>query len=359
MALRPSGLASRQRKAFTLVELLVVIAIIGILIALLLPAVQAARAAARRTQCVNNMKQMGLAMHNYHDTFQRFPSAHQLGMTWYSPYGRQQPPGGFTPNSSYPAEGPFWSWLTRVAPFCDMGNLVDRFDMRGQPASWPWWQWSDINGDGAVTQTAQDCVHSPSSPTFGCPSDFRSGLKYDGGNVAAALTSYLGVSGRNQLREYGGQDGILYVNSKVRLTQIPDGTSNTLAIGERPPSDNLLYGWQWAGAGDYPHFGAADVVLGVHEIIDVRGQAPVDGSGTPVTDFFRPGAPTDPNDEHRYHFWSFHQTGGNWAFADGSVRFYAYTTDNPNNTSTGYAPTVLERFATRNGGEPVDGTVTQ
>ena len=347
---------SGHRKAFTLVELLVVIAIIGILIALLLPAVQAARAAARRTQCVNNMKQMGLAMHNYHDTFQRFPSALQLGMGWYTSYYRQQPPGGtsqLSVGSSYPAEGPFWSWMTRIAPFCDMQNVVNNFDMRGQPASWPWWQYADINLDGVVSQTAIDCVMTPSSPTFSCPSDFRSGLKWVSGNAETALTSYLGVSGRNQYKEARGQDGILYVNSKVRLSEIMDGSSNTLMIGERPPSNNLEYGWQWAGSGDAPYFGAADVVLGVHEII---GGNPANSSNT---DYFRMGAPTDPNDQHRYHFWSFHQTGANWSFADGSIRFLGYVNDGPSNTSTGYPPTTLEKLASRQGGEPVGGEGTR
>ena len=88
------------RNGFTLVELLVVIAIIGVLVGLLLPAVQAAREAARRIQCVNNLKQLALGMHNFHDTFRRFPSAHQLGKSasgapWYTNYGRPEAPGGY------------------------------------------------------------------------------------------------------------------------------------------------------------------------------------------------------------------------------------------------------------------------
>lgn len=322
-----------RSSGFTLVELLVVIAIIGILVGLLLPAVQAAREAARRTQCVNNMKQMGLALHMHHDTHKRFPSAHQLGNTWYSSMQRRPAPGGHTPGSSYPAEGPFWSWITRIAPFMEYTNLYNQFDKRGLPAAWPWWQ-LDANGKS---------LQANINPTFTCPSDPRGG-QLDATNMAA-LTSYLGVSGTNQFREARGQDGLLFVNSGVKMGHISDGTSNTLMVGERPPSNDLNYGWQWAGAGDFPHFGAADVVLGVHE----RAEDP---SATP--DFFRPGEMNDPMNLHRYHFWSLHSGGANWALGDGSVRFISYSSGGPwvdTITNPTLQPNVIQAMATTSTGE--------
>lgn len=337
MVRTPSRMRLRSM-GFTLVELLVVIAIIGILVGLLLPAVQSAREAARRAQCVNNMKQQGLALHMHHDTYKRFPSAHQLGNTWYTSYQRNPPPGGLTPGSSYPAEGPFWSWVTRIAPYMEQTNTKNLFNMAGTPAAWPWWQVNPATGKSP---------HENIIPTMVCPSDVRGGQLSppESGGERSALTSYLGVSGRNQFKEApaNGQDGMLFVNSGVRMAMVVDGTSNTLFVGERPPSSDLYYGWIWAGSGDSPYFGATDVVLGVFERAG-------DPSATP--DFFRPGAVQDPGSTHRYHFWSLHPGGANWLLVDGSVRFLSYSSGGPQNiTGSPYVPTLIEAMATRDRGE--------
>src|SRR5262249_25144573 len=116
---------SRSRVGFTLIELLVVIAIIAILIGLLLPAVQKVRGAAARIQCANNLKQMGLALHNYHDVNQRFPPALN--------------------NSERPTTGyyPYWSWMARIMPYYEQDNLYKQADAWAHtgPGSYPWWPW--------------------------------------------------------------------------------------------------------------------------------------------------------------------------------------------------------------------------
>ncbi len=320
-----------RRRGFTLIELLVVIAIISVLIGLLLPAVQKVREAAARMRCQNNLKQFGLALHGFHDLNNRFPAAHNIGTNWYSSYLRNPPPAGINPATGYPVEGPFFSWTYHTAPLIEQVNAYRAFNVN----AWPWWQF--IPG---LPATGSNTANGIQVNILQCPSDTRAGLVCNYGGYLAALTSYLGVNGRNQFREAGGQDGILFVNAGVKMPSISDGTSNTLLVGERPPSNDLYYGWVWAGAGDFPYFGTTDVVLGVREITAPRA--------TP--DFYRPGQLNDPNNLHRYHFWSLHPNGANWLFADGGVRFISYSAGTSN---AGNGLTIMECLASRAGGEVV------
>jgi len=314
---------------------LVVIAIIAILIALLVPAVQKVREAAARTQCINNLKQQALATHSYHDTYKRLPSALQIGQTWYSSFKREAPPSGINPSTGYPNEGPFFSWAFHISPFIELNTIQKAFNKQ----AWPWYQY----------QSNGQTVNSLPAVILQCPADGRSNLQCNDGGDMVALTAYLAVVGRDQFKEDGGQNGLIYVNSSVKMTQIPDGTSNTLLIGERPPSNDLYYGWMWAGSGDYPYFGATDVALGVREITNGTPDPTLTGTNR---DFFRPGDLNDPNNIHRYHFWSLHPGGANFAFGDGSVRFVTYTAGTQLNPG---GPTLLEALASRNGGEALQG----
>jgi len=302
---------------------------------MLLPAVQQVRESARRITCSNNLKQSALAILNYESAHMRFPAGHLINPSW-STFDVAPPPGGLvsTAPGSFPSEGPWWSWMAKVSAFMEQGNFENVADFH----AWPWWQFQP-NGK---------TVNSISVPTYVCPSEARGAAVWtsDDGEEAA-VTSYLGVSGRDSYSETGGQDGMIYCNSEVTFGSILDGSSNTLLIGERTASSDLEFGWQWAGAGAN-RLGETDVVLGVHERIAPPGNSNPNNAGT---DFYRPGRVDDPDNLHRFHFWSSHPGGGNWALVDGSVRFYTYETDRGNNGSTGFELTVLEMLSTRKGGE--------
>lgn len=296
---------SRGAAAFTLIEVLVVIGIIAILIGLLLPAVQKVREAAARMSCQNNLKQLGLALHMAHDAEGGFPPGLRT-----------------TPGEPYPK----LSWMGRLLPHIDQGPLWEQTaaDFRRVPDPFM----------GVPPHTARAVV----LPVVGCPSDWRVRtaweLDFFGRPIRMALTSYLGSLGTNDRR----RDGVLYLNSRVRIEHIPDGTSNTLLVGERPPSPELIYGWWYSGAG-VGGTGAFDVVLGTRELSPSNPYPQYAHCG-PGPFAFRPGRIDDFCSI--FQFWSLHPGGANFLFCDGSVRLLRYDADS-----------ILPALATRAGGEVV------
>lgn len=216
-------LSVAPRRAFTLVELLVVIAIIGVLVGLLLPAVQQAREAARRTQCFNNLRQIGLAMHNYESAMRRLPSG------W---------------NVSQVDGGPGWGWALAIMPFMEQNNVS-----------------AQINHHLPIAHSFHDTIRTQLIPTFVCPSDIgktpflmgkEDGLPPDATTVDQgdplfniSKTNYVGVFGTMEIEdnELNG-DGTFYANSLVRFRDLTDGLSNTVIIGER---GSRLGGSVWHG----------------------------------------------------------------------------------------------------------------
>ncbi len=215
---RPSR--ADKRAGFTLVELLVVIAIIGVLVGLLLPAVQAAREAARRMSCSNNMKQLGLAMHNYHDTFQVFP------------YGYTE--AGYATRKRD-------CWVQRILPFIEQGALQEQYETENQV-------WiMDVNA----------AVKDFQIPGMSCPSDSVSpGLGANGGvrsGGAGFQGNYLGCTGDTLMLHTGNLRGMFYYASNNNFASIVDGTSNTLMMSETILGGPETGGWgngggYWGGA---------------------------------------------------------------------------------------------------------------
>lgn len=312
---------SPRRFGFTLVELLVVIAIIGILIALLLPAVQAVREAARRQQCGNNLKQLGLAVHNHEDTQKFLPSC-GWGWNWTGDpnlgFGRNQPGG----------------WIYDVLPYCEQHNL-----------------WQEGRGEATAARRASASrVLGTSLQTFNCPSR-RSATPYPNWyfgrnnqphcvnaemNLKHARSDYAANAGdtpgswNSSGTFYGGpsslaaaathtwpntsnMNGVVYLRSQVRIADVTDGTTNTYLIGEKAVEPSKLALGESAGD-DGPMFQGHDVDV-------LRWTWPPDHLACqPARD--RNGVTNTSS-----CFGAAHSGGFQMAFCDGSVRLVKYTID--------------------------------
>ncbi len=198
----------KHRAGFTLVELLVVIAVIGILVALLLPAVQAAREAARRTSCANNLKQLGLALHLHHDTMKYFPS---------------QRDDAFAPTVPHFRSFYRWSPLALLTPYLEQSNIYNRIDLRqplyvfspGPPPS--------VTAHPDLAEEVAIRVD-----VFHCPSDTNDRISAEWGATNYVACQGSGLNGGN----YRGADGLFYIDSRKRFRDIQDGTSHTAAFSE-------------------------------------------------------------------------------------------------------------------------------
>jgi prepilin-type N-terminal cleavage/methylation domain-containing protein len=320
----------RARKGFTLIELLVVIAIIAILIGLLLPAVQKVREAAARMQCSNNFKQMGIALHAYHDTMGSFPPG---GASDVAPWGIQ------------PAGSGGWgsSWMVFILPYIEQTALYNKWDFKTKDSGY-----SNANN--------RALSNGLTLKTYKCPSSTQPIIM--GSNVMAADYACIAgadsglIAGYTETRVAGcnsggrcGAGGVMYGCSKETFGSISDGSSNTMLLGETSGPINLIdsgtssyrpggpYGWTM-GTGNSTAGTTTDRLFNSTTIryqINTRTGF-TSGSG---------GLSTDAS--NNYPLSANHTGGTNLLLGDGSVRFL----------SQGTAIDVLARIATRDDGIPV------
>jgi prepilin-type N-terminal cleavage/methylation domain-containing protein/prepilin-type processing-associated H-X9-DG protein len=321
-----------RTRGFTLIELLVVIAIIAVLIALLLPAVQSARESARRMQCVNNLKQMGLALHNYEGAVGSFPSG--VISTLANP-NWTMPPGQCT---AFPTDlGPGWSLFALMFPYLEQQTLTN-----------------SLNFSLPIADPANQTTRETRIAMYVCPSDTGpiSVSMYDCGdppsasNIPQLLLNFVGPSsyvgclgGANSdypnslvgCYEWQPFNGMFHRNSRVRIAEITDGTSNTVGIGER---DDYFVTTNWVG-----------VVPGAEVIYNPQRGQGCNNWRPPVIATLAHGRQFTVNAPNASPgaFQSQHPGGANFLFMDGSVRFIKASMSLP----------TMWAICTRNNGEVI------
>lgn len=329
----------RGRSAFTLVELLVVIAIIGVLVALLLPAVQAAREAARRMQCSNNLKQIGLGLHNHHDATGSFPAGY-----------------GWNKQSNAASWTKTWGWGARILPFIEQGTLAMSLDVTrrefnevlpgNNSSSWP----------PAMVELIRTRIN-----TYMCPSDqtpeginTSTDFCHSGGpdSTKPAVSNYVGVFAYQYSNWLPSSsvpaNGVMTFQKGTRMKEITDGTSNTFAVGERGWAHGAAY---WVGVGNTQSESRWSSPKAVGRVFLEKLNGPIGVGRDYMT------------------FSSYHPGGANFVFADGSVHFIndeidcrdgMTTSGSPHHWSTPYSQIdkttigVYQRLGCRDDGQTVE-----
>lgn len=288
----------RARKAFTLIELLVVIVIIGMLIAVLLPAVQAAREAAHRTQCKNNLKQIGLALHSYHDLYGRFPAGYVSAVA-----------------ADGTDLGPGWGWAAAILRHLELASLQEEL----------------LCPDLDIADPANAVARGLVLKVFRCPSDNRADtFTVMNTSVVVAAGAYVACNGNDGVSDAAASnDGAFLENRAMVLSEISDGLSNTIFIGERSARMSLS---SWTGA----------VTGGA--VPAVRDPSGIESSAALVLSHAGPHLPNNPLVTDADAFSSAHPRGVNFLFGDGSVR----------TINNSVLQTVYNAMATRNSNDVVD-----
>lgn len=294
-----------SRSAFTLVELLVVMGVVGVLLALMVPAVQDARAAAARLSCANNLRQIAVALHNFHGTHHQLPPL------------LPRPGDGKDPNLCL-------SWMVSILPQLEQAALYR-------------------TSVAACERNSNSLINPPHVgfatvvPTYICPADSRLyAALTDSEMRTAAYTSYIGIAGALPRGDLVALPGPLGHPPGCSFRQISDGVSQTIMVGERPPPDSLQAGWWYSGfVGAHNFHGPNNGLTLAAPKLFAQDPCRIT-KGT-----FGPGRLENPCD--RYHLWSLHRGGANFLFADGSVHFFSYA-----------AEPLMIPLATRAGGEAID-----